>query len=142
MADNVLEFYWNDDPVQTFLLKLADEATALTAFDVALYAKIDPPYWLGNYQRSIRVIEPGYDADDFSDAQQGDLLSHNIEQLVEEVVDHEVWVGSFLPYSARIQSGASNPSQRFNLAVAAQERGTQENFDYNLHLVKSKYNVR
>ena len=141
MTSAVAEFSWNPDLVIEEFLYLAEETLVITCINVALYAKVDPPYKTGRYQRSIRVIEPGYEGDDTADATTEDLLTTDIEQLREEIVDGHLAVGSFISYAYSVQVNAKNPDQRYNIQQAVDAKGTQEDYDYNLHIVKSKYGV-
>lgn len=133
------QFDWTPQNVEEDMLEIGQLALAQTCVDVAVYAKIDPPYKTGRYQRSIRVVEPGYDGNDYDTATDNDLLDTDIRHLLDEIVDGQLEVGSYLPYSYFVQLFAKDPSKRHNILQAVEAVGTQYHYEQNFHNIAREY---
>lgn len=101
------EFVWNGEQLALLALQAGDRALARLAMTGVTIMKQRAPVDTGRYQRSLRTAPPDYDQDDTEDATTTDLAATSIEEVVRQMQEHGLMLGSWILYAYFLERGTS-----------------------------------
>lgn len=99
--------YWYGEQVLEEIMDVMDLAIAYAAHDAVLLDKIDTPVLTGALRNSKTTHSPDYATNDFDAAKSGDIFNDDVVAIKNQVVDHELAWGSWIPYAYAVHNGTS-----------------------------------
>jgi hypothetical protein len=99
--------YWRGQEILEEVEEAGDYALAYAARDAVILDKAETPVLTGTLRNSKTTHSPDYGTDDFPAAQAGDIFSDDVETIKNQVVDHEIAWGSWIPYAYAVHQGTS-----------------------------------
>lgn len=101
------ELEWNGDHAARLATQAAERALARLAMTAVTIAKQRAPVDTRRLQRSIRTAPPSYDVDDTEEATSADLAATSVEDVLRQVEERAILVGSWVRYSYFVERGTS-----------------------------------
>ena len=107
----VIEF-WNGQEILEEVEEAGDYALAYAAIDAVTLEKVFTPVLTGALRNSKTTHSPDYGTNDLPAAQAGDIFNDDVEAVRNQVVDHELAWGSWVPYAYAVHNGTSTMQAR------------------------------
>lgn len=101
------EFVWNGEQMALLALHAGDRALARLAMTGVTIMKVRAPHETRRLQRSLRTAPPSYDEDDTEAATTTDLAATSVEEVVRQMEEHGLLVGSWIAYAYFVERGTS-----------------------------------